>query len=564
MTAAAGGERESGERGRRRRCGCWRLRHDARAAARHRRGSPAADAAVAPAPAPVRGSGTLVPAGSRRSSRRSSAARCRWRAARRRRVDAPPLEGMIFAVAAASIHSCVPSCAVHFGRTASDEVWDGWEAPSLLLLRDVAEEEELTIAYVDAEAPLRERTAALAALHGFRCRCERCGVQRGVSRTARKLREEGASERSLDELGALGLRALDAGLFDDALKALRLLLDSDSGKARRGATPPRRRDRSGSAGRCSGSTASTSARAAWLDGADAFGFHAELQREAATARVRDCAERCGRRRGGGGGGRGGASCACAARACLCSTAHERGRLRDARRTRRRVVAGRRNATPPSQRPTCLCTPSTACSALSTTRAHRASSPSSSGSMARASGATAARLRVSEAFVVRATRRPSGRCPRVQRDDSHLSLTIALNDASEYEGGGTAFEDVDGASPSRPIVASPQLGARRRLPGRPPPRRRARQRGVTATSSPPSSAGGGGGGVGAARARRGTKRGRGAAEASGGDAGGGEGGGLRGGAVRARRKLERCRAPSDRRRCRGAMGLRRARADPGGH
>ena len=120
---------------------------------------------------------------------------------------------MIFAVAAASSnHSCVPSCAVHFGRTASDEVWDGWEAPSLLLLREVAEEEELTIAYVDAEAPLRERTAALAALHGFRCRCERCGVQRGVSRTAKKLREEGAAERSLDELGALGLRALDAGL----------------------------------------------------------------------------------------------------------------------------------------------------------------------------------------------------------------------------------------------------------------------------------------------------------------------------------------------------------------
>ena len=84
--------------------------------------------------------------------------------------------------------------AVHFGRTASDGVWDGWEAPSLLLLRDVAEEEELTIAYVDAEAPLRGRTAALAALHGFRCRCEHCGVQRGVSHTAKP--EEGASERA--------------------------------------------------------------------------------------------------------------------------------------------------------------------------------------------------------------------------------------------------------------------------------------------------------------------------------------------------------------------------------
>ena len=57
-----------------------------------------------------------------------------------------------------------------------------------------------------------------------------------ISRTARKLREEGASERSLDELGALGLRALDAGLFDDALKALRLLLSADSGKGRHSET----------------------------------------------------------------------------------------------------------------------------------------------------------------------------------------------------------------------------------------------------------------------------------------------------------------------------------------
>ena len=97
-------------------------------------------------------------------------------------ADAPPLEGMIFAVAAASINQLRAQLR---GSPADgvDEVWDGWEAPSLLLLA-MAEEEELTIAYVDAEAPLRERTAALAALHGFRCRCERCGAA-AVSRAPR-------------------------------------------------------------------------------------------------------------------------------------------------------------------------------------------------------------------------------------------------------------------------------------------------------------------------------------------------------------------------------------------
>ena len=58
------------------------------------------------------------------------------------------------------------------------------------------------------------------------------------------------------------------------------------------------------------------------------------------------------------------------------------------------------------------------------------------------------LRVSDAFVVRYDAAAQRSLPTHQ-DDSHLSLTIALNDAGEYEGGGTAFEDVDGASPSRP-------------------------------------------------------------------------------------------------------------------
>ena len=434
-------------------------------------------------------------------------------------VDAPPLEGMIFAVAAASInHSCVPSCAVHFGRTASDEAWDGWEAPSLLLLRDVAEEEELTIAYVDAEAPLRERTAALAALHGFHCRCERCGVQRGVSRTARKLREEGASERSLDELGALGLRALDAGLFDDALKALRLLLDSDKSKGRHSET--RRAD---ATLRLGGALQRLhrfdEARAAWLEGADAFGFHVELQREAATARAYQIVPSVA---GGEAAeaveeARRGELRVCSSRVPLLEP-HECAAMIESCEAHAAASGGwstqRHTTVPTTDMPvhvvdSVLRAFNDACAARIFPFLEREYGASM--------GATATRLRVSDAFVVRYDAAAQRSLPTHQ-DDSHLSLTIALNDASEYEGGGTAFEDVDGASPSRPIVASPQLGHVVAFPGALRHGGAPVTRGVRhivaaflwvaseeAASAPP--------------ARRGTKRERGAAEAPGGDAGG---------------------------------------------
>ena len=79
------------------------------------------------------------------------------------------------------------------------------------------------------------------------------------------------------------------------------------------------------------------------------------------------------------------------------------------------------------------------------------------------GATAARLRVSDAFVVRYDAAAQRSLPTHQ-DDSHLSLTVALNAADEYDGGGTAFEDVDGASPSAPTVVSPKLGHVVAFPG----------------------------------------------------------------------------------------------------
>jgi len=106
---------------------------------------------------------------------------------------------------------------------------------SLLLLRDVAAEEELLACYVDAAAPLRERAAALRAMHGFVCRCERCGVQRAAAGARRRLRlaaREGggggataaAAAAALVALTAAALRALEGGLYEDAVALHRSLL----------------------------------------------------------------------------------------------------------------------------------------------------------------------------------------------------------------------------------------------------------------------------------------------------------------------------------------------------
>ena len=108
------------------------------------------------------------------------------------------------------------------------------------------------------------------------------------------------------------------------------------------------------------------------------------------------------------------------------------------------------------------------------------------------GATVERLRVWDAFVVRYDARAQRSLPIHQapdmplispsppvispdlattstdlpspQDDSHLSLTIALNDEREYEGGGTCFADVVGASHASPVVVRPGLGHLVAFPG----------------------------------------------------------------------------------------------------
>ena len=63
----------------------------------------------------------------------------------------------------------------------------------------------------------------------------------------------------------------------------------------------------------------------------------------------------------------------------------------------------------------------------------------------------------DAFVVRYDAAAQRSLPTHQ-DDSHLSLTIALNETSEYDGGGTSFEDLGGEGFVRPekgcVVAFP--------------------------------------------------------------------------------------------------------------
>ena len=79
------------------------------------------------------------------------------------------------------------------------------------------------------------------------------------------------------------------------------------------------------------------------------------------------------------------------------------------------------------------------------------------------GATRARLRVWDAFVVRYDAAAQRSLP-LHQDDSHLSLTIALNGGDGFDGGGTGFADVHGGSRASPLVVRPRLGHAVAFPG----------------------------------------------------------------------------------------------------
>ena len=92
----------------------------------------------------------------------------------------PPLEGTaLYSTICCANHACDQSCDVLYAAPSEPGGEPGpgrFGAPlraSLVARRAVAAGDELTIAYVDTDAPWQERRAALAD-YGFLCRCSRC------------------------------------------------------------------------------------------------------------------------------------------------------------------------------------------------------------------------------------------------------------------------------------------------------------------------------------------------------------------------------------------------------
>jgi hypothetical protein len=100
----------------------------------------------------------------------------------------PPLKGAgVFPLVSSLNHSCDPNCEVAYIDDAKVLV---------VLLRDVAPGEELTITYVDADFATERRREELKEVYGFDCKCAKCvpGVVKGVKTpTKRKAEAAGAA-----------------------------------------------------------------------------------------------------------------------------------------------------------------------------------------------------------------------------------------------------------------------------------------------------------------------------------------------------------------------------------
>lgn len=69
-------------------------------------------------------------------------------------------------------HSCTPNCLVAYDTTTAEKMGGPAEA-CIFATKDIAPGEELTISYIDASLPLRERRELLAH-YGFECQCSKC------------------------------------------------------------------------------------------------------------------------------------------------------------------------------------------------------------------------------------------------------------------------------------------------------------------------------------------------------------------------------------------------------
>ena len=282
-------------------------------------------------------------------------------------------------------------------------------------------------------------------------------------------------EAALDTVAGLGLRALNAGLYAEAEESLRHLLASSASSAPGRSSTRRQRDRRADAMLRLGGALQRlhrfdEARAIWLEAAAEFPEHTALRREAQLAQAYypcatssgpgSCEQISAQKLGGQNYceslGRevwmsdapllSSAECATIISACEAHAAAMGG------------WSTRRHTTVP--------TTDMEVRAVETARGifnaacERGLFPFLERAYGRtALGATSDRLRVSDAFVVRYDAAAQRSLPTHQ-DDSHLSLTIALNGTDEYDGGGTSFEDLErsGGAPIRPekghVVAFP--------------------------------------------------------------------------------------------------------------
>ena len=378
--------------------------------------------------------------------------------------EAGGLEGMVFVASASMLnHSCHPNCAVYYGPSnvaggASCPMapWDGWSHVALIALRNIDAEEELTISYLDGELPWRRRRSALRMMHGFTCRCEKCEVQRGAS----KLGVNGG-EASLNGLATLGLRALDAGLYTESIDIHRRLL---SQRPNSGGCPAYTRQRRADALlRLGGALVRLhkfdEARRTWLRASNEHPEHDELRKEAEVARAylldADGSAASSTR----GTGKRPRMSICHAEVYVSTVPRELDAVAPivhlsvqpviAPEDCARIVAlceGHAAATGgwATQRHTSVPTTDMEVRAVPEVCAlfrHACATalfPLLASTYGTSHGATVDNLRVWDAFVVRYDARAQRSLP-THADDSHLSLTIALNGRGEYVGGGTSFE-----------------------------------------------------------------------------------------------------------------------------
>ena len=133
-------------------------------------------------------------------------------------------------------HSCLPNCQVEITRGAVDDAEEGDDEKtgektkkpergadcgslrvSLLALRDISPGEELTVGYVPVTQDIASRRADLVARHGFVCSCARCVLESGA---------DGANP-SVADMKRLADQAQEEARYEDAEAAARFVLKSD-------------------------------------------------------------------------------------------------------------------------------------------------------------------------------------------------------------------------------------------------------------------------------------------------------------------------------------------------